>query len=168
MLIVFLGGTIGNFDDTGAVALLRRVAMSMQPADRYLMGIDLRKDPAVIEAAYNDADGVTAEFNLNMLRALNRTYGTTFDLAAFEHRAFYDSTKHRIEMHLECGQAHRVTIPHHGAVTVQAGESIRTEISCKYDEDSVASLFGRAGLRVVEFRTDPTGRFGVVEGAPIA
>ncbi len=167
-LIIFLGGTIGNFDTDGAVALLRRIAGSLQSEDRYLMGIDLRKDPAVIEAAYNDADGVTAEFNLNMLRALNRSYGTTFDLDAFEHRAFYDSARHRIEMHLVCRRPHQVTVPHHGTVEVEAGESIRTEISCKYDRDSVASLFEAAGLRVVEFRTDPNGRFGVVEGAPIA
>ena len=167
-LIIFLGGTIGNFDAAGAIGLLRRIAGSMQPDDRYLMGIDLRKDQAVIEAAYNDAEGVTADFNLNMLRALNLTYGTTFDLAAFEHRAFYDSTRHRIEMHLECGRAHRVAVPHHGTINLEAGESIMTEISCKYDEDSVAELFRAAGLRVVEFRTDPSGRFGMVEGAPIA
>ncbi|MEE8267803.1 MAG: L-histidine N(alpha)-methyltransferase, partial [Gemmatimonadales bacterium] len=85
-LIIFLGGTIGNFDTDEAVALLRRIAASLHSDDRYLMGIDLRKDPAIIEAAYNDAEGVTAEFNLNMLRALNRSYGTTFDLEAFEHR----------------------------------------------------------------------------------
>lgn len=167
-LIIFLGGTIGNFDTDEAVALLRRIATSLQPDDRYLMGIDLRKDPAVIEAAYNDAEGVTAEFNNNMLRALNGAYGTTFDLDAFEHRAFYDSSKHRIEMHLVCRRPHRVTVPHHGTVEVEAGESIRTEISCKYDGDSVAALFQAAGLRVVEFRTDPSDRFGVVEGAPIA
>lgn len=167
-LIIFLGGTIGNFDAKGAVELLRRIAMSMQPDDRFLMGVDLRKDPAVIEAAYNDADGVTADFNLNMLRALNRTYDTTFDLHAFEHRAFYRTAEHRIEMHLECGRTHRVTVPHHGTVNIEAGESIRTEISCKYDEASIAALFETAGLRVIEFRTDPSDRFGVVEGAPIA
>jgi L-histidine N-alpha-methyltransferase len=167
-LIIFLGGTIGNFDHMGAVELLRRIAQSMQPDDRFLMGVDLRKDPAVIEAAYNDAEGVTAEFNINMLRALNRTYGTTFDLSAFEHRAFYDSTTHRIEMHLECSLTHLVRVPHHGTITIEAGESIRSEISCKYDQDSVAVLFQRAGLRVVEFRVDPSGRFAVVEGAPIA
>ncbi|MCZ6754158.1 MAG: L-histidine N(alpha)-methyltransferase [Gemmatimonadetes bacterium] len=167
-LIIFLGGTIGNFDTDEAVALLRRIATSLQPGDRYLMGIDLRKDPAVIEAAYNDAEGVTAEFNINMLHALNGAYGTTFDLEAFEHRAFYDSSKHRIEMHLVCRRPHRVTVPDHGTIEVEAGESIRTEISCKYDGDSVAALFQAAGLRVVEFRTDPSDRFGVVEGAPIA
>ena len=82
--------------------------------------------------------------------------------------AFYDSARHRIEMQLVCRQPHRVTVPHHGTVEVEAGESIRTEISCKYDRNSVAALFEAAGLRVVEFRTDPSGRFGVVEGAPIA
>ena len=166
-LIIFLGGTIGNFDETGAVALLRRTATTMRPDDRFLMGVDLRKDPAVIEAAYNDAEGVTADFNLNMLRALNRTCGTTFDLSAFEHLAFYDSATHRIEMHLQCGRTHRVMVPHHGTVDIEAGESIRTEISCKYDEDSLAVLFHRAGLEVVEFRVDPSGRFAMVEGAAI-
>jgi L-histidine N-alpha-methyltransferase len=167
-LIIFLGGTIGNFDTDEAVVLLRRIAVSMAPDDRYLMGVDLRKDPAIIEAAYNDAEGVTAEFNRNMLQGLNRTYGTTFDLEAFEHRAFYDSTTHRIEMHLMCRRSHRVAVPHHGPVDIEAGESIRTEISCKYDEASITELFEAAGLRLVEFRTDPSDRFGVVEGAPIA
>ena len=89
-------------------------------------------------------------------------------MSAFERRAFYDSTTNRIEMHLECSLTHLVRVPHHGTGTIEAGESIRSEISCKYDEDSLAVLLQKAGLEVVEFRADPSGRFGVVEGAVIA
>ena len=100
MLIAFIGGTIGNFYPTAAIRLLARVRAAMAPGDRFLMGVDLRKDVARIEAAYNDVEGITAEFNRNMLRVLNHELGADFDPAAFEHRAFYDRTAHWIEMHL--------------------------------------------------------------------
>jgi len=165
-LHIFLGGTIGNFTPQQAVELLDRVRRSMSPDDRFVLGFDLRKDPAVIEAAYNDAHGVTAEFNLNMLHALNRDHGTNFDPAAFRHRAFYDTILHRIEMHLDCTGTHIVRVPGHGSVAIEQGESIRTEISCKYDADSIGRLFTAAGLEVVELRSDDSGSFAAVEGAP--
>jgi L-histidine N-alpha-methyltransferase len=166
MLLIFLGGTIGNFQPPEAVALLRQVRQALHPDDRFLMGVDLRKDPRVLELAYNDSQGVTAEFNRNMLRALNTRYRTTFDLEAFQHRAFYDEEAHRIEMHLVAQGATAVTVPGYGSIAIAEGETIRTEISCKHDRDSVAALFGRAGLTLVEMRTDPSGRFALVEGAP--
>ena len=99
-LFAFLGSTIGNFYPPAAIRLLARVRAAMEPGDRFLMGVDLRKDIARIEAAYNDSQGVTAEFNRNMLLVLNHELGADFDPAAFEHRAFYDRVAHRIEMHL--------------------------------------------------------------------
>ncbi|HEV3052084.1 MAG TPA: L-histidine N(alpha)-methyltransferase, partial [Longimicrobium sp.] len=110
-LHAFLGSTIGNFEPDAAVELLSRVRGRMGETDRFLMGVDLRKDPARIEAAYDDATGVTAEFNRNMLRVLNATMGADFDVDAWEHRAFYDRQAHWIEMHLVSTRDQSVSIP---------------------------------------------------------
>ena len=162
----FLGSTIGNFAPGEAAALLARVRGEMRPGDRFLMGVDLRKDPARIEAAYNDAAGVTAEFNRNMLRVLNRRVGADFRPEAFEHRAFYHPGEHRIEMHLVSARPQRVHVPGAGVFGLRAGESIRTEISCKHDRASVAALFAAAGLEVREWETDAEGLYALVLGAP--
>ena len=161
-LIAFLGSTIGNFDPDGARALLRNVSSAMRPGDRFLLGADLRKDPAVIERAYNDAQGVTAEFNLNVLRVLNRELAATFDLSRFEHRAFYDRSLHRIEMHLVSTDDQRVEIPGVGVVRFASGESIRTEISCKYDRPALDSMLGDAGLEIDRWITDGAGSYALV------
>ena len=165
-LFAFLGSTIGNFYPPAAIRLLRRVRAAMEPSDRFLMGVDLRKDIGRIEAAYNDSQGITAEFNRNMLLVLNHELGANFDPAAFEHRAFYDRVAHRIEMHLVSMRDQTVTIPELEPVRFAAGESIRTEISTKYDRESVASLFAAAELRIEAWPTDPATPFGLVIGAP--
>jgi L-histidine N-alpha-methyltransferase len=165
-LFAFLGGTIGNFYPPAAIRLLARVRAAMEPSDRFLMGVDLRKSVARIEAAYNDSQGVTAEFNRNMLLVLNHELGAEFDPEAFEHRAFYDLVAHRIEMHLVSTCDQQVAIPGLEPVVFARGESIRTEISCKYDRRSVAELFAAAGLRIEAWPTDPTTPFGLVLGAP--
>jgi L-histidine Nalpha-methyltransferase len=165
-LFAFLGGTIGNFYPPAAIRLLARVRAAMGPGDRFLMGVDLRKDIARVEAAYNDSQGITAEFNRNLLLVLNHELGADFDPRAFEHRAFYDTVAHRIEMHLVSVRDQVVTIPGLDPVTFAAGESIRTEISTKYDRGSVAALFEAAGLRIEAWPTDPTTPFGLVVGAP--
>lgn len=165
-LLAFLGSTIGNFYPAEAISLLRRVRAAMEPGDRFLMGADLRKDVARIERAYNDSRGVTAEFNRNMLRVLNHELGADFDPESFEHRAFYQRQAHRIEMHLVSSRPQVVTIPGIGPVSFDRGETLRTEISCKHDRDSVAALFRAAGLRVESWRTDPEGLFALVVGAP--
>jgi L-histidine N-alpha-methyltransferase len=165
-LFAFIGGTIGNFYPTAAIRLLARVRGAMAAQDRFLMGVDLRKDIARVEAAYNDAQGVTAEFNRNMLRVLNHELGADFDPGAFEHRAFYDRGSHRIEMHLVARRPQRVTIPGVGIVEFAQGETLRTEISAKHDEGSVAELFRAAGLAVEAWRTDPNRLFALVVGAP--
>jgi len=165
-LYAFLGSTIGNFYPPAAIRLLGRVRSAMEPGDRFLMGVDLRKDVARIEAAYNDSAGVTAAFNRNMLLVLNHELGADFDPAEFEHLAFYEPVAHRIEMHLVSRRPQLVTIPGIGSVSFEAGESLRTEISCKHDRESVAQLFEAAGLEIESWRTDPESLFGLVVGAP--
>ena len=124
----------------------RRVRAAMTDGDRFLMGVDLRKDPRRIEAAYNDSQGVTAAFNRNMLLVLNHELGSNFDPGAFEHLAFYEPVNHRIEMHLISKLEQQVRIPGMALVHFAAGESIRTEISCKHDRSSVSELFTAADL----------------------
>jgi L-histidine N-alpha-methyltransferase len=160
----FLGSTIGNFDTASAHELLTRVRRAMAGDDRFLMGVDLRKSRAIIEAAYNDSRGVTADFNLNVLRVLNRELGADFDLDAFRHRAFYDERLGRIEMHLVATSARTVSFPDGQTVRLAAGESIRTEISCKHDRASVTALFANAGLGLEVWTTDPDDFYALVVG----
>ena len=164
-LFVFLGSTIGNFEEEAAVAILRRVACHMRPGDRFLLGADLRKDVGVIEAAYNDAAGVTAEFNVNVLRVLNRELDADFDLAAFSHRAIYNRDMHRIEMHLDSLRDQTVAIAGVGEVTFSRGESIRTELSNKYDRLGVDGLFTQAGLRLDSWLTGNDNLFALAVGS---
>jgi L-histidine N-alpha-methyltransferase len=167
-LHAFLGSTIGNFAPDDAVSLLRRVRSRMHDGDRFLVGVDLRKDAAVIEAAYNDAAGVTARFNLNMLRVVNAQAGTDFDVDAWEHRAWYNDAEHWIEMHLVSRRDQVVSVPGAAAVSFAAGESIRTEISAKHDRGSVDALFAASGLRVDEWRTDADALYALVLASPVA
>ena len=164
-LHAFLGSTIGNFAPDEAVALLRRVRARMWTGDAFLMGVDLRKDPATIEAAYDDAQGVTAEFNRNMLRALNAAAGADFDVDAFAHRAFYERTLHRIEMHLVARGPQVVTIPGVGVVEIADGESIRTEISCKHSRESVEARLTAAGMILTRWETDDDGLYAILTAA---
>jgi L-histidine Nalpha-methyltransferase len=163
-LFVFLGSTIGNFEPEPAVRILHRIATQMCPDDRFLLGADLRKDERLIEVAYNDSAGITAEFNLNILRVLNRELGANFDLSAFSHRAFYDRVFHRIEMHLDSERDQTVSIPGIGNVRFAQGESIRTELSCKYDRPTVEALFERAGLRLDQWMTGADQLFALALG----
>lgn len=165
VLFTFLGSTIGNFPPAEAVDLLSAVAAAMDPRDRLLLGADLRKDVSVLEAAYDDAAGVTAEFNLNLLRVVNRDFGADFDLSAYRHRAVYDAREHRIEMHLVAVRRQTVRLPRAGSFDLAAGESIRTEISCKYDRSAVAETFSRAGLDLADWRSDAEGRFALALAA---
>ncbi|HET7232116.1 MAG TPA: L-histidine N(alpha)-methyltransferase [Longimicrobium sp.] len=166
VLHAFLGSTIGNFTPEQAVPLLGRVRRRMHGGDAFLMGVDLRKDPAVIEAAYNDAAGVTAEFNRNMLRVVNTLAGADFNVDAYQHRAFYNRELHRIEMHLVPSTPQTVTIPGVGEIRIEAGESIRTEISCKHDRASIDAILGAAGMAVTRWETDEAGLFAILTAAP--
>jgi L-histidine Nalpha-methyltransferase len=157
VLFAFLGGTIGNFRHASALGLLRRIRHAMSDGDALLLGLDLEKPVEVLEAAYNDSDGVTAEFNRNILRVLNRELGADFDLEAFRHHAFYNQDKHRIEMHLVTGRPLVVTVPGAGAFSFREGESVRTEISCKYDRPRAEALLGEAGLALARWAVAPPG-----------
>ena len=161
-LVAFLGSTIGNFHPMEAVLLLRRARAAMHPGDHFLLGADLRKDIGRLERAYDDARGVTADFNRNVLRVLNRELGADFDEAAFAHRALYNRAEHRIEMHLVARTEQHVTIPGAGTFHFAEGESVRTEISCKYDRTSLCDLLASAGLRLDTWRTDDAGDFALV------
>ena len=167
-LFAFLGSTIGNFEDAAAVTLLRRVAATMQPGDRFLMGADLVKDRHPLEAAYNDADGITAEFNLNVLRALNRDLGADFPLDGFAHRAFFNREHSRIEMHLVSLRVQRVSVPGAGTFSFLEGETIRTEISRKFDRTTLERMFAEAGMRIERWETDQAGWYGLMIAAPVA
>jgi L-histidine N-alpha-methyltransferase len=161
VLYAFLGSTIGNFYESQAIALLRRIARVMRAGDRLLLGADLRKDVRRLEAAYNDARGVTAAFNRNMLSVLNQELGADFDPESFAHLALYVRGAHRIEMHLVSRRDQQVHIPGFPTVCLYRGESIRTEISCKYDRATIERLLANAGLRLLEWLTDPESLFAV-------
>jgi len=165
-LVALLGSTIGNFDRDGALELLDHVGSVMAEGDTFLLGVDLRPGPKKsvdrLERAYDDASGVTAAFNRNVLRVLNREYGSDFEPQGFEHRAFYEPEEGRIEMHLVALYEQSVTFPGGASFTLAAGESIRTEISCKYDREVVDDLFAHAGLRVCEWREDDEGLYALV------
>jgi L-histidine Nalpha-methyltransferase len=165
-LFAFLGSTIGNFPGAAAVRLLHRVRACMEPDDRFLLGVDLKKDRARLEAAYNDSRGVTAEFSLNVLRVLNRELGADFDLDAFVHYAFYDAEAGRIEMHLVARGDQVVTIPGLEPVHFRDGESVRTAVSCKFDRADVSHLFEAAHMELDGWLTDPDNLFALALGRP--
>jgi len=171
VLFALLGSTIGNFVGEEANKLLANVRSAMGESDLFLLGADLRpgegKSIECLEAAYNDAQGVTAEFNLNMLRALNQDAGTTFDLTAFRHRAFYNEGEGRIEMHLVAENAQEVDIPGAGVVQIGAGESIRTELSCKYDRPILTGMFEAASLEIMRWCTDEDGLYAMALVSPV-
>lgn len=147
-LVAFLGSTIGNFPRDEAIQLLSHIAGEMGPSDRFLLGADLIKDPAIINRAYNDSSGVTVAFNLNILERLNRELGANFPVSDYEHRAFYSSANHRVEMHLVVRTTHKVTIPEIGEISFEKGESIRTELSYKYDRPILEEMLSASGLSI--------------------
>jgi L-histidine N-alpha-methyltransferase len=164
-LFVLLGSTIGNFPGGAGISLLSNVAELMGPDDRLLMGADLRpggaKSRADVEAAYNDAAGVTAQFNLNVLRVLNRTLGTDFRLDRFSHLAFYDDARGRIEMHLRSSEAQTIRFPGGHSVEFAEGETVRTEVSGKYDREAIEGLLEKAGLALDRWTQDEGDRFSM-------
>lgn len=161
-LMIFLGGTIGNFDDAECRAFLTRVRDALSDGDFFLLGFDRQKEVKIVEAAYNDAKGVTAEFNLNMLRHLNARFDGDFQLDRFAHDAIYNSREHQIEMYLESRADQNVAL---GAldlkVSFAAGERVRTEISRKFDPASLMTLCAEAGLHEVKSWSDARDWFAV-------
>jgi L-histidine N-alpha-methyltransferase len=161
-LVVFLGGTIGNFPPGSRRRFLRQIARLLGPEDHLLMGTDLVKDPAVLEAAYDDAQGVTAEFNRNVLHVINRELDADFDPAAFDHVAFFDRRHEWIEMRLRARHRHTATVRALGlAVSFERHEELRTEISAKFTPERLQGDLAAAGLQLVELLTDPDDLFAL-------
>jgi dimethylhistidine N-methyltransferase len=156
----FPGSTIGNFEPPAAAAFLRRAAGILGPGAALVVGVDLVKDSAVLDAAYDDAAGVTARFNLNILARINRELGGDFDLEAFTHRAFFDRAHSRIEMHLVSRMDQQVRVAGH-TFEFQAGETIHTENSYKYTCESFAALAADAGWTARAVFTDAKDYFSV-------
>ncbi len=161
-LVIFLGGTIGNFEPRRAEAFLRKTAAHMEPGECLLLGTDLIKDPARLEAAYNDAQGVTAEFNRNALRVLNLLLAADFEVEEFQHHALYNRNRHRIEMWLRSRSEQRVRLPKLDlAIDLRPGEEILTEISTKYDRPGVEALLAAGGFELMRWYTDAEDLFAL-------
>ncbi len=166
-LVVFLGSTIGNFDPAERAVFLSAVRALLKPGDSFLLGMDLVKDHQELIAAYDDAQGVTAQFNLNVLEVINRELGANFDVSAFQHVALYNTEFDRIEMHLRSLRRQSIAIP--GAELVaefDEGELMRTEISSKFTRERVETELAAAGLVATKWYTDPNSRFALSLSAP--
>lgn len=159
-VVYFPGSTISNFDPVPAVWFLEHVAAVCSEHGGLLMGVDLKKDVNILNRAYNDSQGVTAAFNLNLLERINRELGTDFDLDAFEHYAFYHPGKNRIEMHLVSMKEQEVHLDN-VRIPFQKGESIWTESSYKFNLDEFEQMAARAGFRVKRVWTDRQNWFSV-------
>ncbi len=161
-LVALLGGTIGNFPPGTRRGLLRQVGALLGPEDRFLLGTDLVKDPNVIEAAYDDHAGVTAEFNRNVLHVINRELGADFVPEAFEHIAFFDRRHEWIEMRLRALRPCSVLISELGLrVEFAAGEELRTEISAKFTRERLQDDYRAAGLALDRWFTDEDELFAL-------
>lgn len=152
-VVFFPGSTLGNLEAEESRRFFGHIAGWLRPGDGMLLGVDQKKEARILDAAYNDASGVTAEFNLNLLRRLNRDLGADFDVSLFEHLAFYDESKSRIEMHLRALAPQEVTIDGE-TFAFRRGELLHTENSYKYDEDSIRRLLEGSGLRLTRTWTD--------------
>ena len=166
-LVAFLGGTIGNLDPTGREEFFRTVAAGLGPDDALLLGTDLVKDTSRLEAAYDDAAGVTAAFNRNVLSVLNRELEADFAPEHFEHVARWNPAEEWIEMRLRATADEAVRIEELDLdVSFAAGEEMRTEISAKFRRDRVAAELAGAGLALVAWWTDPAGDFALSLSGP--
>jgi L-histidine N-alpha-methyltransferase len=166
-LVAFLGSTIGNLVPDQRAAFLARVHARMRPGDSFLLGTDLVKDPATLVAAYDDASGVTAEFNKNVLAVLNAELGADFDLDEFEHVAVWDAAAEWIEMRLRSLTAQTVHLPAIGlTVEFGAGEEMRTEVSAKFRRAGVEAELAAAGFTMRSWWTDSAAQFGLSLSVP--
>lgn len=166
-LVAFLGSTIGNLEPVRRASFLRQVRDNLSEGDAFLLGVDLVKDTDRLVQAYDDAAGVTAEFNKNVLEVINRELGADFDPDAFDHVAVWDADNEWIEMRLRALHAHDVRIPGAGiTASFEAGEEIRTEISAKFRKEGIARELASAGLRLTTWWTDARADFGLLLAIP--
>lgn len=162
-MICFLGSTLGNLTPTESQHFFHHLTTTLSPGDYFLLGIDLRKDRRTLEAAYNDQQGVTAAFNLNMLTHLNQKFDGNFDLAQFEHLAFYNDIHHQIEIYLKSQKAQTVRLNQLDlTATFGPEELIMTEISRKFDLQEITNALSSFGLHCLKQLTDAERRFGLV------
>jgi L-histidine N-alpha-methyltransferase len=167
-LIVFFGGTIGNLDEEESISFLRSVRRIMKRGDRFLFGLDMIKSKEVLEAAYNDSQGTTAEFNRNILHVINRELNANFSSSFFDHVAFFNSEKERVEMHLKTSKDISVDISDLDfKFELKEGETIHTEICRKFSRESAGRMISEAGMAVTNWHTDPKGWFSLVEVATL-
>ncbi|MFT9848363.1 L-histidine N(alpha)-methyltransferase [Aneurinibacillus sp. REN35] len=159
-VIFFPGSTIGNFEPEEAELFLARSAAMLRRGDGLLIGVDLRKSPEILEAAYNDSQGVTAAFNLNVLERINRDLGANFDVTAFEHHAFYNESAGRIEMHLRSLRDQDVSVAGE-IIHFQKGESIHTENSYKYTVEGFQKMARLSGYIPIQTWIDPLQFFSI-------
>jgi L-histidine N-alpha-methyltransferase len=163
-LIVFFGSTLGNLNDEEQLYFLRLVAHSMKQGDKFLIGLDMVKSKNTLEAAYNDSEGITSEFNKNVLNIVNRELHANFNSSHFDHVAFYNVKKERVEMYLRANR--RISIEIRDLelqVTLEEGETIHTEICKKFSRTGVERMFYEAGLVVTQWFSDPNRWFSLVE-----
>lgn len=166
-LVAFLGSTIGNLDPDEQVALLTQVRAMLEGVDGFVLGVDLVKDATTLVRAYDDAEGVTAAFNRNVLHNVNATLGADFEPDDFDHVARWNDAESRIEMWLRARRDMQVRVKDLDLdVELVEGEEVHTEISSKFTEPTITDRLATAGLRVVRFDTDPRGWFGVVTAVP--
>ncbi len=165
--IAFLGSTIGNLEPPARASFLKQIGGALRPGDTFLLGTDLVKDVGTLVRAYDDAAGVTAEFNRNVLVVLNRELGADFAVEEFQHVAIWDAASEWIEMRLRAASEQHVTIRDLGlTVSFAAGEEMRTEISAKFRRESLEAELIAAGMETIQFWTDPASQFGLTLARP--
>ncbi len=166
-LFVFLGSTIGNFSNGERQVFLKAFSCLMGPHDRFLLGIDMIKPAEILELAYNDLGGVTAEFNKNILSVVNRELKADFDKSHFDHLAFYNGAEEQVEMHLRANRDVSVEIEDLDlSISLRKGETVHTEICRKFSRRSTENMAEEAGLKISRWFTDPRGWFSLVELVP--
>ncbi|WP_101258055.1 L-histidine N(alpha)-methyltransferase [Streptomyces barkulensis] len=166
-LVAFLGGTLGNLDTAERTAFHERLRSCLGAGDALLLGADLVKDEDVLVRAYNDAQGITAEFNKNVLRVLNRELGADFDPGSFDHLAVWNRGEERIEMRLRSRTEHTVTLPALDVkIPLARGEEVRTEISVKFRRAGLTDELRRHGFAVTRWWTDARERFALLLAVP--
>lgn len=162
-MIIFLGSTLGNFTQEECDRTFTQIRETLEIGDYFLLGIDLQKSPEILEAAYNDSQGITAQFNLNMLAHLNRLFDGNFDLNLFQHQAIYNQDNHQIEMYLIAKKNHEVRLNQlELEIKFEEGEKILTEISRKFSLDSIENILKNHSLKTLKHWTDKNDWFGLI------
>ena len=163
-IICFLGSTIGNFSMQDAKTIIQNLANGVLPGDSLLVGFDLAKDESVLHAAYNDSEGVTEDFNKNVLKVVNNIIDSDFHLPDFKHLAFYNKTKMRIEMHLEAKKDIILHSPFlENPIHFKKGAAIHTENSHKFNSDRILEVLENSGLQIINSYTDSNNWFALIE-----